>query len=324
MIGHIKDTLTMKIAIILDPIESIDIKKDTSFAIMLEAQSRNWEIYYLQIADIIQKLDGVYAHAQRIQVYEKKDLHFTTEQKTEYKLTDFNVVLMRKDPPIDMSYMFCNQLLCQAEREGVWIINSPQSLLSFNEKLSILKFPQHCVSTIVSSVYKTLRDFLEQEEEVVIKPLDNMGGNFISHVSKNSNNIKKKILTMTCQESVPIMMQKFIPEYIQGDKRIIMIDGYPFKHALLRIPAPGKLCANLVAGGTPKGASLNEKETQICNDIGVLLKQNGIVFAGVDIISGYLTEINITSPTCVREIDKIFNVNVSSLLCDVIESRLND
>ena len=314
----------MKIAIILDPIESIDIKKDTSFAIMLEAQSRNWEIYYLQITDIIQKLDGIYANAQRIQVYEKKDMNFITEKKTEYKLADFDVVLMRKDPPINMSYMFCNQLLCQAEKEGVWIINSPQSLLSFNEKLSILRFPQYCVKTIVSSVYKTLYNFLEQEEEVVLKPLDNMGGNFISHVTKNSNHIKKKILTMTCQESVPIMMQKFIPEYIQGDKRIIMINGHPFKHALLRIPAPGKLCANLVAGGTPKGASLNEKEILICNDIGAVLKQNGIIFAGVDIISGYLTEINITSPTCVREIDKIFNVNVSSLLCDVIESGLNN
>jgi glutathione synthase len=229
---------------------------------------------------------------------------------------------MRKDPPYDIEYITTTWLLDQAEREGSLIVNRPSSLRDANEKLFITRFPQCCAPLLVSRNSGRLRDFTELQGDVVLKPLDSMGGHSIFRVRPDDPNLSVILELMTDRGRKTIMAQKFIPEISAGDKRILLVDGEAVPYALARIPAKGEFRGNLVAGATGVGVELSDRDRWICEQVSPALKEMGIMFAGIDVIGDYLSEINITSPTCIRELDQLYNLDIASRLLDAIEARL--
>ena len=306
----------------MDPIESIKIQKDSTFAMLLEAQRRNWEVHYV-VPNSSYVIDGKpFAQTSVLHVEDNEYAWFKTESVNDELLSDFNVILMRKDPPFDMEYIYTTYILGLTKKSGTVVINDPTALRNFNEKFSIFNFPQCCAPTLVTRDQDRIMKFIDQHSEVVVKPLDAMGGKSIYKISNSDNNKSELISKITQQDSSTIMTQRFIPEITQGDKRIIIINGEPVPYALARIPKPGELLGNLAAGGQGQGIPLSKHDRWICSEIKSTLIENGIAFAGIDVIGSYLTEINITSPTCVRELDKQFNLNISAQLFDHIETLL--
>ncbi len=312
----------IRIGIVMDPIGSINPKKDSTLAMMLEAQSRGWELQYMELADITLRDGRVYAYMQKIVVQDDEQSWFETEPRTERPINDLAVILMRKDPPIDMEYMYATHLLEIAEKEGVMVVNKPQSLRDVNEKLYTAWFPQCATPTLVTRSDHQIRDFLDEHDDIILKPLNAMGGESIFRVNHNNPNVNVIIEIMTERGQRFVMAQRYIPEILNGDKRILMIDGEPIPYALARIPAPGETRANLATGGTGKGVPLSKRDRWICQQVGPVLREKGLLFVGLDVIGDYLTEINVTSPTCIRELDRLYDLNISALLMDRIEQEL--
>ncbi|PCJ28239.1 MAG: glutathione synthase [SAR86 cluster bacterium] len=312
----------VKLGVVMDPIESITVKKDTTLAMLLAAQSRGWIIHYMLQSDLYLDQGHARATIQTLSVKDDESDWFSLGSKSDIALSELDVVLMRKDPPFNMDYIYSTYLLEQAQRDGVLIVNNPQSLRDCNEKLFATQFPQCCPPVLVASSEEKLKAFHKQHEDVIYKPLDGMGGSSIFRIKANDPNLSVVIETLTDNGRLQIMAQKFIPDIVNGDKRVLMIDGNPVNYALARIPASGETRGNLAAGGTGLAQELTDKDRWICDQIGPTLREKGLLFVGLDVIGDYLTEINVTSPTCIREIDRAFNLDIAGDLMDCIQQKL--
>jgi glutathione synthase len=312
--------MTLKLGIIMDPIESINIAKDSSFAMLLAAQKKGWAIHYMQQADIYLENNTVFAHAQLLTVKDDPTDWVKLQQEQVISLSDLDFILMRKDPPFDMEYIYTTYLLEQVERTGTLIVNKPSSLRDANEKLFATQFPQCCTRSLVSRNPAQLRDFVQEQRDVIIKPLDGMGGESIFRVAPDDPNLSVILETITQKGHKTVMAQCYIAAISEGDKRILIINGKAIPYALARIPASGETRGNLAAGGRGVSMELNDRERWICQQLGPTLKKMGLIFVGIDIIGDYLTEINITSPTCIRELDAHFNIDIAGQLMDCLES----
>jgi glutathione synthase len=306
------------LGVIMDPIAGINPKKDTTLALLLAAQQRDWPIFYMQAKDLFLVNDKPYARMCRLHVKEDVKNWFECGKETTVALESLAVILMRKDPPIDMPYIYTTQLLDKAEQQGVLIANRPQSLRDLNEKLFTLNFPQCCPPSLVTSSIHAAQEFLLEHQDIIAKPLDGMGGQSVFRLRVNDPNSNVILETLTANNQSYTMVQRYIPEVSEGDKRIIMINGEPIPYALARFAPPGETRANLAVGGIGKVVQLTERDSWICQQVGPRLREKGLLLVGLDIIGDYLTEINITSPTGVREIDAQCNLNIGAKFIDAI------
>jgi len=315
--------MSISLGVVMDPIASIKIKKDSTFAMLLEAQRRGWKIWYLEQADLFLANGSAQARMRRLEVADDPHQWFRFQGERTIPLDALDVILMRKDPPFDMEYVYTTYLLEQAERSGVLVVNRPQSLRDANEKLFTAWFPQCCPPTLVTRDHQRLLDFIGEQGDAILKPLDGMGGASIFRVAAGDSNRKVIIETLTGHGRRFIMAQRYIPEITEGDKRILMVAGEPVPYALARIPAADDHRGNLAAGGTGVGIPLSERDRWIAAEVGPTLKKKGVLFAGLDVIGDFLTEINVTSPTCIRELDAQFQLNIAGILMDRIAETLN-
>jgi len=314
--------MTIKVGVVMDPIGSIKSYKDSTFAMLLEAQKRNWQIFYMEQQDLWLSEGSPAARMQLLEVEDNKENWFRFTGEEERPLADLDVILMRKDPPFDMEFIYTTYLLERAEDEGVLIVNKPQSLRDANEKLFTAWFSECCPPTLVTRKYEKIKEFLEEHQKVVVKPLDGMGGQSIFLLEQNAPNIRVILETLTQEETRFAMAQRYISDITMGDKRILMINGEPFPYLLARIPPADDFRGNLAVGGRGEARELSKRDQWICEQVGPVLKEKGLIFVGLDVIGDYLTEINVTSPTGIREIDSAYDVNVSAKLMDAIEGIL--
>lgn len=315
--------MNIKLGIVMDPIDTITPYKDTSLAMLLEAQRRGWEIHYMQQHDLFVHDGAPFAHTRILQVEDSRTSWFTLGDEQELSLGEMQIILMRKDPPFDMEYIYSTYILELAEQQGTLVVNRPSSLRDANEKLFTSHFPQCCTETLVSRDQARLQAFAKELGDIVVKPLDAMGGASIFRIRRDDPNTSVILETITRQGARTIMAQRFLPEYKQGDKRILIVNGEPIPYALARIPAEGETRANLAAGGTGVGVELTARDHWIANQVGPKLRDMGLLFVGLDVIGDYLTEINVTSPTCVRELDSQYGLNIAGQLMDAIEQLLH-
>lgn len=306
------------LGVIMDPITGINPKKDTTLALLLAAQQRNWPIVYMAIKDLFLINDLPHARMRSIKVKDDQKNWFSFGKESIAPLSNLSVILMRKDPPIDMQYIYATQLLDKAQQQGVVVVNRPQSLRDFNEKLFTLNFPECCPPSLVTSHIKTAKEFLFEHQDIIAKPLNGMGGSSVFRVRANDPNCNVILETLTTNNRSFMMVQRYIPEVLAGDKRIIMINGEPVPYALARIAAAGETRANLAVGGKGKIVELTERDKWICQQIASTLQEKGLLFVGIDIIGDYLTEINITSPTGVREIAAETQLSICEQFIDII------
>jgi len=312
-----------KLGIVMDPISAIDPKKDSSLAMLIEAAKRDYEIYYMEQKDL-KLIDGcATAQATIIEIFDDQKKWYESKSNVSIDLKELNIILMRKDPPFDMEYIYTTYVLDKAEEDGVLIVNKPQSLRDMNEKVYTAWFPECTPSTLISRSMAEIKLFLKQHKKIVVKPLDGMGGKSIFVVDENDGNANVIIETLTNYGKCSAMAQVFIPEIKDGDKRILLIDGKPVPYALARIPSKDDNRGNLVMGAVGEGRELTERDKLICSKISETLKKKGILFCGIDVIGDYLTEINSTSPTGIRELDSIYNLNIASDLFDMLEKKIN-
>ena len=311
--------MTLNIGILMDPIESIKPYKDSSLAMMLAAQNKGWHLHYIQQSGLYLQDKTVKADCQKIKVFDDNAHWFELESSKTIDANSLDVILMRVDPPFNMEFIYTTYLLEMIEQKGSLIVNRPSSLRDANEKLFATHFPQCCTETLVTRNSQKLREFVRQHKDVILKPLDGMGGQSIFRVTPEDANLSVILETMVANDQHTIMAQKFIPEITQGDKRILMVNGEAIPYTLARIPAKGETRGNIAAGGTGLAMAITEREQWIADQVGPSLKKMGILFAGLDVIGDYLTEINVTSPTCIREIDAAFNTNIADKLMDCIE-----
>jgi len=310
------------LAVLMDDISSIKPIKDSSFAMMLEAQKRGWDIYTFDSTDMFYGDGKVIANARKTLVKDSEHEWYKCEVTEELQLTNIDVVFMRKDPPFDMDYIYATYLLEHLENSGVLVVNKPSSLRDANEKLFALNFLDCIPETLVSSNIVKLSEFISKIKTAVVKPLDGMGGTDIFKLAKGDKDIEEVLLKITNQGSRYIMAQEFLPEIKDGDKRILLINGRPVDYALARIPAEGNFKGNLAAGAKGVGQPLSERDRYLCSQIAPMLIEKELMFVGLDVIGDYITEINVTSPTCIRELDSQFDLNISSMLLDEIEDKL--
>ena len=306
----------------MDPIESIKPWKDSSFAMMLEAQNRDWEIFYIRINDIYMDSSVSRARYQTINLSDDNHHWYDVIDSGDCRLDSLDTILMRKDPPFDLEYIYCTYLLEQAEEAGVLVVNKPASLRDCNEKLFTRYFPQCCVETRVSRNPELLIEFIDQHQDCIVKPLDGMGGQSIFRVKAGDNNTNVILETVARMGTSQTMVQRYIPQITEGDKRILLIDGEPVEYALARLPAAGENRGNIAAGASTRGQPLSERDRWLCAQVGPELRKRGLLFVGIDVIGDYITEINVTSPTCIRELDREFNLNISADLFNCIEQHL--
>lgn len=314
--------MSLKLGIVMDPIQQINIHKDTSFAMLLEAQSRGYELYYMELNDLYLRDGRTFARLRRLSVERHATAWFRFTGEADAPLDDLDVILMRKDPPFDQEYIYATYLLECAESRGVRVVNRPRSLRDANEKLFTAWFTPCCAPTLVAREAGKLREFLHEQGEIVLKPLDGMGGASIFRVAEKDPNLSVILETMTRHNSRFVMAQRYLPEIVDGDKRILVIDGEAVPYALARIPAHGESRGNLAAGGRAEGRPLTERDRWIVAQVGPALRERGLAFVGLDVIGDYLTEVNVTSPTCVQELDRQFGLNISALLMDHIEAAV--
>jgi glutathione synthase len=307
----------------MDDISSIKPHKDSTFAMMLEAQARHWEIYTFDSSDMYYSDGKVIADSRKTLVNDSESDWHSREDVQPLSLGGLDAVFMRKDPPFDMDYIYATYLLEQLESDGVLVVNKPSSLRDANEKLFALNFPECIPKTLVSSNIKKLNTFINEIKTVVVKPLDGMGGTDIYKLSHGDHNIEEVLQKITNNQSRYIMAQEFLPEIKEGDKRILLINGKPVDYALARLPAEGSFKGNLAAGAKGVGQPLSERDRYLCSQIAPILIKKELMFVGLDVIGDYITEINVTSPTCIRELDKQFGLNISATLLDEVENRLS-
>ena len=313
---------SLKVGMVMDPIAGITAKKDSSLAMLLECERRGAEIHYF-LQDDLKMIAGKALGTSRIlNVRDDHDDWFTLGSSQEIELGDLDVILMRKDPPFDMEYIYTSYILERAEVAGALIINKPQALRDMNEKAYTAWFPDCAPLTMITRSMDEMRAFLKEHEKIVVKPLDGMGGKSIFVVRSDDNNANVIFETLTDYGSRFAMAQVYIPEISAGDKRILLIDGEPVPYALARIPSADDNRGNLVMGAIGKGIPLSKRDLWICAQVGPELKDKGVVFAGIDVIGDYMTEVNVTSPTGIRELDTLFDLNIAGTLFDAIERRL--
>jgi len=313
-----------KLAVVMDPIAEIIPEKDGTLGLLLEAQSRSYELIYFEQQDLRIIYGIAFGSGSQLTVEDNVTTWFSLSDKNEIPLSEFDVILMRKDPPFSTEYIYTTYMLDLAESSGVLVINSPVSLRNFNEKVSVSFFPECAAPSLVTSSINHLQDFLKLHKKIVVKPLDGMGGKSIFVIAEGDLNTNSILEIITHENRETIMAQLYIPEVLEGDKRIHIVDG---KHAdvlLARIPLKTDNRGNLVAGAQPKTQALSENDKRICNLIGPKLQASGIFFAGIDVIGNFLTEINITSPTGTREIKKYADYDVAGIFFDLMEKKLND
>ncbi len=318
-----KEGRQMRTGVIMDPIAGIATYKDSTFAMLLEAQRRNHEIWYMEATGLSIR-DGVaLGHMSPLSVRDNTDDWFTLGQKENRELATLDILLMRKDPPYNMDYVYATYVLDLAEQSGVTVVNRPQALRDANEKCFTTQFPQCCVPMLISSKSSEIKAFVAEYGLSVVKPLDGMGGESIFQARPDDPNLNVILETITLKDSQLIMVQQYIPEIAQGDKRILVVNGEPVPYALARIPGEGDFRGNLAKGGTGKGVPLSDRDYWICEQVAPELKRRGILFAGLDVIGDWLTEINVTSPTCIRELDAQYGLNIAGDMFDVLEASRN-
>ena len=305
----------------MDPIGSIKVAKDSTFAMMLAASRRGWRIQYMELSDLFMRGDRSWARMREVEVQDDPVLWYRFAGDRTRPLDTLPVVLMRKDPPFDMEYIYATYLLEQAQDRGTLVVNDPRSLRDANEKVFTTRFPQCCPPTLITRRHQDIAEFLAQHTDVILKPLGGMGGFSIFRVKTGDPNFNVIVETLTGHGNRFCMAQRFIPEIVAGDKRVLLIDGEPIPFALARIPKPGETRGNLAAGGTGIGQPLSERDDWIAAQVGPELRRRGILFAGLDLIGDYLTEINVTSPTCIRELDAQFKLDIAGDLIAKIEDR---
>ena len=315
--------MNIKVGIVMDPIEQISFHKDTSLALMFAAQQHGCELFYMEQQDLSIQNGVAYGRMAPITVAMNPDKWFEKEAAIDRPLSDLQLILMRKDPPFDSEFIYSTYILERAEQQGVVIANKPQSLRDCNEKVFATEFPECCTPFLVASDQSLLRDFIQINKDTVIKPLDGMGGSSIFRLRENDPNIAVVLETITSFYKSKVMIQRYIPEIVEGDKRILMINGEPMGAAIARVPAKGELRGNLAAGATAIAKSLTERDLWICSQVGPKLKDIGLVLVGLDVIGDYLTEINVTSPTCFREYRNLCDIEVSRKLMDCVENIVN-
>jgi glutathione synthase len=307
----------------MDPIDEIKPAKDTTLAMLLAAQKRGWELWYVEQRDLWLR-DGIPSGRVR-PVAVRNDLQdwFTLDTAHTRRLADFQVILMRKDPPFDMEYIYTTYILERAEEQGVLVVNRPQGLRDMNEKVFTAWFPQCCAPTLITRDMADMHAFLHEHGRIVCKPLYGMGGRSIFVVDRGDKNANVIFETMTEYGTRFAIVQRYIPDIVAtGDSRILVIDGEPAPYALARIPTETDHRGNLAAGARGQGRELNERDRWLVGEVGPTLRQRGMLFVGLDVIGGYVTEINVTSPTGVRELDKQFGIEIAGLLMDAIQKRL--
>ena len=314
--------MSVRVGIVMDPIAGISYKKDSSLAMLLAAQERGWTLFYMEQQDLYLNEGKARARMKPLKVFANPEKWFELDAETDTALSDLDVILMRKDPPFDMEFVYSTYLLEQAERDGVLIVNKPQSLRDCNEKLFATQFTQCTPPTVVSRRSDVLREFAALHSDVILKPLDGMGGTSIFRHRVGDPNLSVILETLTANGTQQIMAQAYLPGIKDGDKRILMIDGEPVPYCLARIPAQGETRGNLAAGGRGEARPLTDKDRWIAAQVGPTLREKGLLFVGLDVIGEHLTEINVTSPTCIREIDNAYGTRIGALLMDAIERQL--
>ena len=306
----------------MDPIAAIHYKKDTTLALLWAAQDLGWQLFYMEQADLLLDQGRAFAHMRPLRVARSAEHWFDSEAPVTAPLSSLDVILMRKDPPFDVNYIYSTYLLEAAEREGVLVLNSPRSLRDCNEKIFATWFPQCCPPVLVSSVARTIQAFAQAHGDIILKPLDGMGGQGIFRVNRGDPNLNVIIETLSLHGKQLLMAQRFIPAIAEGDKRILMINGEAVPYCLARIPKPGETRGNLAAGGTGEVRPLTERDRWIAAQVGPTLREKGLWFVGLDVIGDYLTEINVTSPTCLREIEAQTSLRIAESLMLAVREQL--
>jgi glutathione synthase len=310
------------LGVVMDPIETIKPKKDSSLAMLLAAQRMGWDLVYFRQQDLEVRSGAPRGVGRRITVRDDTERWFENGQAWSGGLEELDALLMRKDPPFDMEYIYTTYILELAESRGLLVVNKPESLRDINEKAYTAWFPQCTPPSLVTRSRSALLDFLKEHGKVVLKPFDGMGGRSIFIVTAGDLNTNVIIETLTDDGKRFTLAQRYIPEIVQGDKRVLLIDGEPIEYALARIPAPGESRGNLVMGAKGEGRPLTARDRWLCEQVGPTLATKGVLFAGLDIIGDYLTEINVTSPTGIRELDRQFNIDIAAKLIAAIDRKL--
>ena len=309
--------------IVMDDIATINYKKDTSLAMMWAISERNHGLAYCSIHDLWLDKGELCVDKQDLRVFKNPEKFYELDEKTTVKATDFDVILMRKDPPFDMNFLYALHLLEYAKRAGVLVVNDPNSVRACNEKLFATQFSEHMSPTIVTAKQSHIREFINEYEDVIVKPLDGMGGMGIFRLTVDSPNIGSTLEILTQMESLPIMAQKYLPEIKEGDKRVLIVGGQVVPYCLARIPQGGETRGNLAAGGRGVAMPLTEAERAVAEQVAPTLLQNGLYFVGLDLIGAKITEINVTSPTCVREIDDQCGTQIAVDFIEFIEKLVD-
>ncbi|WP_020407058.1 glutathione synthase [Hahella ganghwensis] len=313
--------MSIKIGVVMDPISSINVKKDSTLAMLLAAQRKGWQIFYMEQGDLYLDQGLPYARMRSLKVADDPQNWFEMTGEFTEALDSLDIILMRKDPPVDSEFIFATHIMEAAERRGTLVVNKTQSLRDCNEKLFATQFADLCPPVLVSRDNDRLRRFFAEQQDVIYKPLDGMGGRSIFRVKSGDSNLGVILETLTDNGRRQIMAQRYLPEIKDGDKRILLIDGEPVPYALARIPSQGENRGNLAAGGRGEGRPLTERDREICERVAPVLKEKGLYFVGLDVIGDYLTEINVTSPTCIRELDKQFGLDIAGQLMDFLEKK---
>lgn len=313
----------IKLGIIMDPINSINIKKDSSFAILLNAQNRGYKIYYMELNSLYLYNNEAYASTRLLSLKQDDHNWYNFYDSKDIQLNELDVILMRKNPPFNTEFIYATYILEYAQNKNTLIINNPQSLRDCNEKLFVTWFKKYAPFTLISRQDNHIRTFMKKHGDIILKPLDNMGGASVFYVKHNDPNITVIIETITDYGNRFCMVQNYLPEVKQGDKRVLMIYGNPIPYCLVRFPKIGEIRSNLAVGGVGKVQTLNDNDLEIANNVGPILKEKGLMIVGLDIIGKHLTEINVTSPTCIQEIEAIYPISITSILMDAIEQQLS-
>ena len=310
----------MKLAFIADPPSSFKIYKDSTYAMMVEAVKRGHELHFMLQEGLMWKDGRVLGESRRLTLTAKKDPWYEAAASKETPLAEFDAVLMRKDPPFDAEYVASTWLLELAQKEGARIFNDPRAIRDHSEKLAIAKYARFAAPTLVTRLAAQLQRFIDANRDVVLKPLDGMGGESVFRVAQNDPNRNVIIETLVRDGAKSVMAQRYIPEIRDGDKRILLIAGKAVPHCLARIPKPGETRGNLAAGGTGVAKPLSKRDLEIANALGPELARQGLLLVGLDVIGDYLTEINVTSPTCFREITEQTGFDVAGMFLDAVEA----
>jgi len=312
----------MKLAFVADPLPSFKIRKDSTYAMMVEAAKRGHELYFALQEGLMWKGGRVVGEISRLTLTGEKDPWYKTAPPKETPLADFDAVLMRKDPPFDTEYVASTWLLELAQKDGAKVFNDPRAIRDHNEKLSIAKYPQFSPPTLVTRLAGQLQEFIDANRDVVLKPLDGMGGESVFRVASGDPNRNVIVETLVRDGAKSVMAQRYIPEIREGDKRILLIAGKAVPHCLARIPKPGETRGNLAAGGTGVAKPLSKRDLEIANTLGPELARQGLLLVGLDVIGDWLTEINVTSPTCFREITDQTGFDVAGMFLDALEAAV--